>query len=308
MFDPTNYREVEQWTIENLQRLPDSETDQYEYKGSGTRKTALAEELWKAASAFWNSAGGIFLAGVNDTGIADGGLDPSNYGRQSIRDWADQQVARVVPPGPYSASLIQGACEEPHRIDDGHSILVVGFGDSPIGRHQAPNCIYYYRHGALSVPAPHHVVELLGRRARPDLRLRVEREYSARRPPDSGLFLILRVYMSNIGGRAATHVCLTMKSAERWSVVEAETAWGALPFRKVAVPVGWWKRVTTPSGAVIYPGDEYYVGRLVYPYREDEPFLENRGAIELEYSTVALDAPEQRGIIRIDTEDILLKK
>ncbi|MGH7572309.1 MAG: hypothetical protein ACREMK_10740 [Gemmatimonadota bacterium] len=98
-----------------------------------------------------------------------------------------------------------------------------------------------------------------------------------------------------------------MKAARRWDVVGTETAWGSRPFRDTPVPVGWWKRATTTNDAVIYPGDEFYVGRLVYGYRQDEAFLESRGPIELEYSTVALDAPEQSGIIRVETEEIFLE-
>lgn len=63
------------WDEEDLREIPSSETDLFEYKSSKVRLDNLKNKISVAASSFWNSGGGIFIAGVNDNGEIDGGIE-----------------------------------------------------------------------------------------------------------------------------------------------------------------------------------------------------------------------------------------
>jgi hypothetical protein len=155
---------VEAWDEDDLLELPPAETDEYEYKSSKIRESSnyrseLGSKLCKAASAFWNTGGGYFVAGVSDQGIVDGGL-PQRMGRQRLRDWVDQVLTAVVPIGPYSVNAIAPS-RQSSRIEPEHVVLVVGFGESFDLPHMAPDNRYYVRAGAHSNPASHYLVEAI---------------------------------------------------------------------------------------------------------------------------------------------------
>lgn len=166
-----NHALIKNWTEDDLLELPAAETDDYEYKSSRLRESQnyrneLKHKLCRAASAFWNTGGGILVAGVDDTGVIDGGL-PADMGRTKLRDWADQMLNHVVPVGPYSIKAIHP--QRPNSaIEPGHVVLVVGFGASHNLPHMAPDHRYYVRAGAHSNPANHYLVEAI--RARRGLR------------------------------------------------------------------------------------------------------------------------------------------
>jgi hypothetical protein len=166
-----NHTRIDTWDEDDLRELPAVETDDYEYKSSRIRemanyRTELQSKLCKAASAFWNTGGGLFIAGVSDSGVVDGGL-PLMMGRQRLRDWVDQALASVVPAGPYTVRVIT-ATRPNSRIDPDHGVLVVAFGESYDLPHMAPDNRYYVRAGAHSNPANHYLVEAI--RARRGLR------------------------------------------------------------------------------------------------------------------------------------------
>ena len=154
----TRFREVENWGADELDALPGSETDEFEYKSSRTPPNDLAEKLQEAASAFWNSGGGYFVLGVAGDGVPDGGV-AVRVGRQPLRDWVDQALARVVPPAPYAVGMITSV----HRgeLEPDRGVLVVGFGASRAGPHMSTDHRYYIRAGAHTVPAGHYLVEAL---------------------------------------------------------------------------------------------------------------------------------------------------
>jgi Putative DNA-binding domain len=153
------YTLVEEWTEDQLSGLPDNETDYYEFKSSQISPERLKKEITVAASAFWNSGGGIFIAGLDDHGQMDGGL-LADIGKQKIRDWADQVLSHVEPIGPYAIATIEGNSPD-SKIKSGHVVLVIGFGESPNAPHMAPDYRYYIRAGTHSLPAGHFIVEAI---------------------------------------------------------------------------------------------------------------------------------------------------
>lgn len=160
-----NYRDIEQWDEDNLIQLPTNETDLYEYKSSKTDLKSLKKKISAAASAFWNSGGGIFIAGVDDNGKTDGGI-PKIIGNQSARDWADQVIASVEPLGDYAIKMIKNH-RKPSDIQSEHVVLVIAFEKSFVGPHMASDKKYYIRAGAHTGAAGHFLVEAI--RARRNL-------------------------------------------------------------------------------------------------------------------------------------------
>jgi predicted HTH transcriptional regulator len=156
---PDRYLLVEQWEEADLLGLPTEETDYYEYKSSKVPTAKLKEKTEIAASAFWNSGGGIFIAGVDDQGRIDGGI-PETVGKQKIRDWADQVLSLVEPTGPYVIKTISRQNSN-SLIRPDHVVLVISFGESFSGPHMAPDKKYYIRAGAHSGPASHYIVEAI---------------------------------------------------------------------------------------------------------------------------------------------------
>lgn len=150
---------VEHWEESDLKDLANGETDRYEYKSSQISFQELKGKIAVAASAFWNSGGGTLVVGVNDSGEIDGGI-PEVVGRQGLRDWVDQVLSAVEPPGPYTIKLI-GKQDEASLIKQDRVVLAISFGQSLHGPHMAPDNKYYIRAGAHSGPAGHYLVEAI---------------------------------------------------------------------------------------------------------------------------------------------------
>lgn len=157
------------WTATELAQLPTAEDEWHEYKSSRISFPDLRKEIGVAASGFWNTGGGLLVAGVDASGRPDGGVEHA-VGRQPLRDWVDQCLAEVSPSGEYRVAVVD---DPTLGLGSSRRILTVAFGESHIAPHMAPDRRYYIRAGAHTVPAPHFVVEaLLSRRglAQPVLR------------------------------------------------------------------------------------------------------------------------------------------
>jgi len=151
------YMFVEDWTEEDLMQLSNQESAFYEYKSSRITSDKLRERISIAASAFWNSGGGILIVGVNDQGKIDGGIAPI-FGKQKLPDWVDQAISQTEPTGPYTIRVIERELDN-SSIEQEKVILVISFGESFIGPHMASDKKYYIRAGAHSGPASHFLVE-----------------------------------------------------------------------------------------------------------------------------------------------------
>lgn len=99
------------------------------------------------------------MVGVDARGAPDGGL-PRQVGHQDLRDWVDQALATVTPPGPYAIALL-GRDGAEARLEGDNVVLAVAFGVSPNGPHMALDKRYYIRAGAHTVPASHFLVEAI---------------------------------------------------------------------------------------------------------------------------------------------------
>jgi hypothetical protein len=157
MFDPTKPDAILSVEDKDLGRLPSAEDDLHEYKSALTRDNDLAEKIGKAASAFWNSGGGLFAAGVNGLGKPDGGIT-STVGRQPRREWIDQAVARVSPLGRHFVHLVEdkGSCP---NIKPRCAVALIAFSRSESGPHWAPDSRCYIRAGAHTEAARPLLVE-----------------------------------------------------------------------------------------------------------------------------------------------------
>jgi len=161
MFDPTKPNDI--LKLEDLdlsEFLPSAEDDRHEYKSSAIKNDKeLGDKIVKAASGFWNSGGGLFVAGVDGNGQSDGGIS-LNVGQQSRRDWIDQVISQVTPKSAYAVHSIEDngcGC----NIEPGKGVFLIGFGESEIGPHMANDHRYYIRAGAHTVPANHFIVEAI---------------------------------------------------------------------------------------------------------------------------------------------------
>jgi len=94
--------------ISSLLEVPEAENSQFEFKSSKTESSSLGRKLCKAASAFSNSGGGTFIVGLNDEGIADGGIAPT-VGRTSISDWIDTKLQLVRPAVNYTVKIFEAS-------------------------------------------------------------------------------------------------------------------------------------------------------------------------------------------------------
>ncbi len=158
------YRMIEAWTEADLAALSEGETDEYEFKSSRINVSDLTKEIQVAASAFWNSGGGVLIVGIDDNGTIDGGISDL-MGRQRLRDWVDRVISHVEPAGPYLVKTIYSDGEN-GAIRDGHCVLVIAYGESNSAPHMAPDKRYYVRAGAHSDPAGHFLVESIRARRR----------------------------------------------------------------------------------------------------------------------------------------------
>lgn len=143
-----------------LNNLPDHEADDFEFKSSLTPIQKLGGKISKAASAFWNSGGGTFIAGVNDNGLSDGGI-PKLISRQDVRDWIDQSVHRINPAGQYEVKLFGEDGRIDASLDPDKVVVAIRFEPSHLTPHMADDGRYYIRAGAHSVPANGFIVESL---------------------------------------------------------------------------------------------------------------------------------------------------
>lgn len=159
MFDPVKPEFILSLEDKDLLSLPKAEDERHEYKSSRTSDNDLAEKIARAASAFWNSGGGLFVAGVDGSGVPDGGVS-SSVGRQARRDWVDRIVSRVSPLGRYWVQSVEdrGAGL---NIVAGKAVLLIAFGNSEAGPHMAPDNRYYIRAGTHTDPAGHFLVEAI---------------------------------------------------------------------------------------------------------------------------------------------------
>ena len=194
MFDPVNFMSISTWTDKDLVSLPNAEDDRHEYKSAVTRDNELAEKIARAASGFWNTGGGLFVAGVNGQAMPDGGVSLT-VGRQSRRDWIDQVMLRVTPRAPYAVHNIEdkGAGL---NIAAGNAVCLIGFGESEIGPHMAPDYKYYIRAGAHTVAAPHFIVEAI--HARRGARIPFLRSAIRRKPGNEGVVQLGIVALSEV--------------------------------------------------------------------------------------------------------------
>lgn len=148
-----------EWEYDDLLNLPKEESSVIEYKSSRTPLDKLKNKISVAASSFWNSGGGIFIAGVNDNGIIDGGI-PSKKGRQSIRDWADNAIKLTEPLGEYMIYVVKSE-NHASKINEDKVVLIIEFNKSNLVPHMAYDNKYYIRAGAHSDSATHFQVEAL---------------------------------------------------------------------------------------------------------------------------------------------------
>jgi hypothetical protein len=187
------------WTEDDLLDLPSSETDDYEYKSSLIRdsshyRSELQSKIVKAASAFWNTGGGILVIGVDDRGQIDGGIPPK-MGKQKLRDWVDSILTTVTPVGPYEVRTIAHS-KHNSKIEVEHVVLVIAFGESFDLPHMAADNRYYIRTGAHSNPANHYLVEAV--RARRGLRRPMLRALLRENPQKAGVVELVVVAINDL--------------------------------------------------------------------------------------------------------------
>jgi hypothetical protein len=193
----------------DLALLPNSEDDRHEYKSSRTSDSDLCKKIALASSGFWNSGGGLFVAGVDGHGNADGGIT-LEVGRQSRRDWIDQAISGVEPRAPYVVHCIENQGGG-LNIAKGCGVFLIGFGESHVGPHMAPDNRYYIRAGAHTVSASHFIVEAIHARrgiSTPILR------HVVRHKPESPTIVQLGIVA--LGGVPAIDVSIRLDPLPRW--------------------------------------------------------------------------------------------
>ncbi|MFO0917178.1 MAG: ATP-binding protein [Planctomycetaceae bacterium] len=145
--------------MESLSSFPTCEDDQHEFKSSKTPLDNLKGKISTAVSAFANSGGGYFLAGINDAGNADGGL-PNTIGREKLRDWFEKAILSVEPEPKYEVVLLSQT-DGRGFINPDCSVVAIRIGESTCGPHMASNKCYYIRAGTQTVPARHFIVDAI---------------------------------------------------------------------------------------------------------------------------------------------------
>lgn len=150
--------DINTWGFQDLCELPSEENNTFEYKSSKISFDLLRNKISIAASAFWNSGGGIFIVGVNDKGEVDGGISDT-IGRQKICDWVDQAVKATQPIGRYECKAIP--IDNGSEGAEGKVVLVIKFYESSDLPHMAYDNRYYIRVGAHSASANHFQIEAL---------------------------------------------------------------------------------------------------------------------------------------------------
>jgi hypothetical protein len=275
-----------------------------EYKGSQGSLESLAEDVEQAASAFWNTGGGLFVAGVNGRGEPDGGIN-SRVGRQPIRDWIDQAIRRVEPRWRYAVGVIEGPSTEV-RIESGKAVVAVGFAESLRAPHMASDGRCYIRAGAHTEKAPRFIVESLRGSAKPLLNLTTR---LTARIPDRGrpsvAYLKIELYIKNDGGAVARFPCLTIATPTGPPVIKIESGLGSSALPKGTAPIGWWKRAAGRVDHIHYPEDIHYAGHLTFHIDRDT-FDPDSDPIQFRWTTSTANGPPNEGELLIPTRDILL--
>jgi len=163
------------WTEADVLALPVGEHDWFERKAGALYDLkdlgGIRAGLAKASSAFANTGGGSLVLGIEDDSTTFDGLPPT-HGSTPTREWIEQLVPNLV-----SYPLVEFRVHEVQpdsaatTIPSGRVVIVVDVGDSPTAPHQcdyggggAQKYMYYMRQGGHSVPAPHHIVELIRQR------------------------------------------------------------------------------------------------------------------------------------------------
>jgi len=160
MFDPTKPDDILELQDSDLSWfLPSAEDERHEYKSSAIKNENLGDKIAKAASGFWNSGGGLFVAGVDNSGQPDGGIS-LGVGKQSRRDWLDRVISQVTPRGYYAIHGIENS-SNCANIEPGKAVFLIGFCESEIGPHMGNDNRYYIRAGAHTDPASHFIVEAI---------------------------------------------------------------------------------------------------------------------------------------------------
>lgn len=154
-----DYSYINNWLEQDLINIPQYETDEYEYKSSLAKPEELKDKIIIAASAFWNSGGGLLIIGVDNAGKIDGGINKL-VGKENITDWIEKSVHKVEPTGPYFIKLIDNV-EKSSLISKDKVVATIVFGESFLGPHMAYDKKYYIRAGACSSPASHFLVEAI---------------------------------------------------------------------------------------------------------------------------------------------------
>src|SRR4051812_13967442 len=126
----------------DIANLPPAEDERFEYKSSLVPFNTLKDKLGRAASGFWNSGGGLFIAGVDGAGKPDGGI-ATTVGRQAVRDWADQAIQEVSPAGKYSVRLFAHDPASGLNIAANQCVIAFEFDESAKPPHMAPDRKYY---------------------------------------------------------------------------------------------------------------------------------------------------------------------
>jgi Putative DNA-binding domain len=209
MLDQSHLANLKTWTDADLPTiLPKAENAEFEFKSSLTGDGKLQTIIQKAASGFWNSGGGYFIAGVDDkTGQPDGGIS-TTVGRTPRRDWIDRAISAVAPPYPNGYEIQEiTAGSAGLRIDSGKAVYVVGFAASEFAPHMGDGS-YYIRAGAHTDPAPHFLVEaLFARRGKRQPQLRVQVR------PNPVQTWVLQLGVVNVGHVPAIDVELTFEKS-----------------------------------------------------------------------------------------------
>lgn len=142
----------------DISQIPETESEYWEFKGSHTKPDKLKNELKIAASAFANTGGGTFVAGLdNKTGKADGGIVTG--GRQEPELWVNQVLNEIEPKLPALSTTLMHDVKGRGYLDPSKYLLIVHIPKSPVAPHMGPNNVYYQRIGASSHPMGHYMVE-----------------------------------------------------------------------------------------------------------------------------------------------------
>jgi hypothetical protein len=112
--------------------------------------------LYFLVSAFANSGGGTFIAGVNNKGKIDGGIE-SMIGRQTLYDWTEQVINEVKPTPKYNIQI-----NNDHKdLENNKAILVINIEECVYPPYMALDNKFYIRAGTHTAPANQFIVDVL---------------------------------------------------------------------------------------------------------------------------------------------------